>query len=96
MDHTDASSGTDGNPSLQYPSELALQRLVETINQQSMSAISTLQLPEFSGFLREDVRAFMRKFKLATATLNDKMKCLALSRALQDTAHVWAKNNIKE
>lgn len=75
--------------------ELTLQKLTQSMNQYAASAVSGLNVPEFSGKIEEDVRDFVRRFKLATITLTDEMRCLALEKALHGTAYVWAKNNIK-
>lgn len=76
-------------------SEQTLQKLTDSMNQYAASAVSAMNVPEFSGSLNEDVRGFLRKFKLSTISLTDEMRCLALEKALQGTAYIWAKENIK-
>lgn len=73
-----------------------LQMLSASINQQSASSINNLNVPEFSGLPNEDIYDFMKRFKLATLTLSDGYRCLALNKALKGAATIWAKNNIKE
>lgn len=55
----------------------------------------TLPVPEFGGLPQEDVFEFLKRFKLATLSLNQKFKCLALNKALTGPARLWAKGNLK-
>lgn len=75
--------------------ETTLLKLAESINQYAATSLSTIQIPEFKGMPDEDIHVFMRKFKLSTLTLNDRLKCLALQKALSGAAHIWAKTSIK-
>lgn len=83
---------TRGNSSV---TEVTLSKLADSINQYAASAITSLVVPEFRGSPEEDVKEFIGKFKTATITLSDEMKCLALSKALSGSAKIWAKENIK-
>ena len=75
--------------------EATLSKLAESINQYAASSVTSLNVPEFSGSPTEDVKEFVGKFKMATITLSDEMKCLALNKALIGSARIWAKENIK-
>lgn len=41
------------------------------------------------------MKEFISKFKLATLTLSDDLRCLALNKVLKGPAYVWAKTKIK-
>lgn len=73
----------------------SLSRLSETFNQYSAAALTNLSLPEFSGKPGQDINDFLRRFKSATITLADDLKCQALNRSLIEPAYTWAKANIK-
>lgn len=73
-----------------------LSKLGESIARQAASSINSLLLPEFKGLPSEDVEEFIFKFKMATLTLSDDLKCMALNKALTGSAYIWAKNNIKD
>lgn len=72
-----------------------LQRLSASINQQAAASINSISLPEFSGLPNEDIYDFIERFKLATLTLSDGYRCLALVKALKGAAVIWAKANVK-
>ena len=73
-----------------------LQFLGKTIEQQSAASINNISVPEFRGQPHEDVKDFLRRFKLATLTLPDNYRCLAITKSLRGAAAIWAKNNIKQ
>lgn len=75
--------------------EITLSKLAESLNQYAASALTNLNVPEFRGSPGEDVRDFLGKFKDATLTLNDDMRCLAITKALTGSAKIWAKENLK-
>lgn len=70
-------------------------KLSESLSQHSATALVNLSLPEFNGSPNQDINTFLKKFKSATITLNDSLKCLALERSLVGPAHTWAKNHVK-
>lgn len=76
--------------------EATIQKLSDSINQYTASAINSVAIPEFKGAPEEDIYEFIRRFKLATITFSNELKCLALSRAFRGAASVWAKANIKD
>lgn len=71
-------------------------KLSESLTQYSATALNNLTLPEYDGSPGQDIKKFLKKFKIATLTLNDELKCLALDKSLIGSAHVWAKANIKQ
>lgn len=73
-----------------------LLKLAESLNQYSASSISSIQIPEYRGAPNENVDDFLNKFKLATISLNDQLRCLALQKALTGDARVWAKSIKKQ
>lgn len=73
-----------------------LQKLGESIFQQSSISINSIQVSEFNGSPGEDVHQFLQEFKLQTLSLSDAHKCQALPKALKGSAFIWAKANIKE
>lgn len=73
-----------------------LQKLGESIVQQSAVSINSIQVSEFSGLPNEDVHQFLREFKLQTLSLSESHKCQALTKSLKGAAFIWAKANIKE
>lgn len=75
--------------------ESTFQKLANSIQQYATSALSSTQLPTFSGEPDEDVHNFLRRFKLATITLSDELRCLALQKSLAGAAHTWARDSIK-
>lgn len=75
--------------------DMTLMKLAESMNQYAATSISSLSVPKYSGGLNEDIQSFLREFKIATITLNDETRCMAMEKALQGTAYIWAKNNIK-
>lgn len=75
--------------------EATLSKLAESINQYAASAVTSLVVPEFRGSPGEDVKDFISRFKTATITLSDEMKCLAMAKALTNSAKIWAKENLK-
>lgn len=77
-------------------SEITLRRLTDSINQFAASAITSVTVPEFRGLPGEDVEDFIRRFKSATITLNNELRCLALYKGLFGAARAWAKANIKQ
>lgn len=77
-------------------SDITLNKLSETLNQYTASTLSSISIPEFKGLPNEDVFDFLQRFKLATLTFSDELRCLALNRALNGSARIWAKANIKE
>lgn len=92
----------DGSPATNNPnvtmtsmSEETLNKLSDSISQFAKSALTTITVPEFSGLPSEDVLSFLRKFKLATITFSNDLRCLALNKALTGAAKTWAKVNIK-
>lgn len=89
-------SETGGNASLsENQLDSTLKRLDATLEQQTATAVTGLNLPSFSGKAQEDVCEFLNKFKLATFALSDKHRCLAFNKCLIGTANIWAKSNIK-
>lgn len=77
--------------------EESLTRLCESINQQhQITSIANINIPEFGGGPNEDVTEFLQKFKTVTFSLNDENRCLALKKALVNSARIWAKDNLKE
>lgn len=78
------------------PLNSTLQKLDLTLEQQTATAITGLNLPIFSGLANEDVNEFLSRFKLATFVLSDKHRCLALNKCLAGVANTWAKTNIKK
>lgn len=76
-------------------SEETLTRLSDTLNQYTASALSNVSIPEFRGLPNEDVFAFLKRFKMATLSFSEELRCLALNKALLGAAHTWAKSNIK-
>lgn len=77
-------------------SDETITKLCETINQgQQITAISGLTIPEFGGLPGEDVGEFLNKFKTATFTLSDELKCIALRKAFTNPARIWAKDSLK-
>lgn len=73
----------------------ALEKLNHTLSQYQVSKITTIPVPEFRGLPNEDVYEFLKKFKTATLSFDDKVKCVALNKALVGPAHTWAKENLK-
>lgn len=73
----------------------SLDKLSDTLDRYAASTLSSIAIPEFSGSLNEDVHDFVRKFKLSTLTLSDELRCLALNKALVNSARIWAKANLK-
>lgn len=84
-----------GNSNEDSPLNSTLQKLDSTLEQQTATAISSINLPTFAGLQNEDVREFLNRFKVATFVLSDKHRCLALNKCLAGTANTWAKANIK-
>lgn len=82
---------SEGNQSLNE----TISKLGDSLNQYSATALVNLTLPEFTGHPSQDVKDFIRKFKIATIALNDDLRCIALNRALTGSAHTWAKIGIK-
>jgi len=76
-------------------SDETLRSLNDTLNRYTASALSTVPIPEFRGLPGEDVHDFLQRFKLATLTFSDELRCLALNKALVKAARTWAKSNIK-
>lgn len=72
-----------------------LQKLSASINQQAVASINSINIPEFRGLPEEDIYDFLTRFKVATFTLPDDYRCLALNKALKGAALIWAKSNIK-
>lgn len=73
-----------------------ISKLCETMHQQQqIAAIAALNIPEFGGLPDEDVSEFLKKFKTATFTLSDELRCVALRKAFVKSARVWAKTNLK-
>lgn len=93
MDENTSSSGVDHDQ--RSISDLTIAKFTEAMNQHAASAVASLQVPEFSGGPNEDVGQFLRRFKSATISLSDAMRCVALNKSLQGSAHIWAKDNIK-
>lgn len=77
-------------------SEATFNKLADSINQFAASAITSVSVPEFGGSPNEDVKSFLRKFKLATISFSVELRCLALNKALIGAARTWAKANIKD
>lgn len=73
-----------------------LQKLSTSISQQAVASINSIVIPEFRGLPDEDIYEFVRRFKVATFTLPDDYRCLALNKALKGAALVWAKSNIRK
>lgn len=73
-----------------------LQKLSSSINQQAAASINSINVPEFRGLPDEDVYDFLKRFKMATLTLSDEYRCLALNKALKGAALTWAKATIKK
>jgi len=88
-------SDQDPEDTFRTQSETALSKLAESINQYSASALISLSVPEFHGSPGEDVREFLENFRLATITLTDDMKCLAIQKALRGSANIWARANLR-
>lgn len=79
------------------PADETITKLCESINQQQqITSIAGLNIPEFGGGPHEDVTEFLQKFKATTFSLNDELKCIALRKALVNSARIWAKDNLKE
>lgn len=76
-------------------SEATFAKLTESLQQYSASALTNLTVPEFKGSPGEDVKDFLGRFKLATITLSDQMRCLAIQKALTGSAKIWSKENLK-
>lgn len=76
-------------------SDITLQKLTESISQYAATSLNSVSLPEFRGLPNEDVYDFLNKFKLATITFNDELRCLAMIKSLKGAAYTWAKNNLK-
>lgn len=72
-----------------------LDKLSASIDQQAISSINNLIVPEFRGLPDEDVCEFLSRFKMATIALPENHRCLALNKALKGAAMTWAKSNIK-
>lgn len=87
MDQNESSSSTVNT----NVSEQTLQKLASSINQYAASALTGVAIPEFSGAPDDDVHEFLRKFKLATITFSDELRCLALQKALTGAARIWCK-----
>lgn len=83
---------TNDTPSV---TESTLQKLANSIQQQAATSLSSIQIPTFKGLPEEDVHDYLRRFKLATITLSDELRCLALQKSLSGAAHIWSRNNIK-
>lgn len=60
------------------------------------SALMLANIPTFSGSQDEDLSDFMQRFKLATLTLSDEHRCLAITKAMTGSARNWLKTNIKD
>lgn len=75
-------------------SRITLNSIGESFNRYALTA--GLTLPEFSGKRGEDVFEFLKRFKRATLTFEDDLKCVALNKALVKSASIWAKVNIRE
>lgn len=73
----------------------SMTKLSDSLSQYAATALINLKLPSFGGLPGEDVNQFIKDFKNSTITINDELKCLALNRSLIGSAHIWAKNNIK-
>lgn len=71
-------------------------KLTDSINQQSATAMIAIPVPEFGGTPSEDIKDFIRRYKMATINFGEEMRCRALQKALVGHAHTWAKRNIKE
>lgn len=76
-------------------SEATLSKLAESISQQTATSLVAIQVPEFSGGLKEDVRDFLRRYKTATINVGEELRCKSMQKALTGPAYTWAKNNIK-
>lgn len=75
----------------------SISKLYETMTlQNQLTAITGINIPEFSGSPNEDVTEFLKKFKATTFALNDELKCIALRKALIGSARIWAKDNLKD
>lgn len=74
----------------------ALDRLNQTLSQYQISRIASISVPEFRGQPNEDVRDFLKRFKMATLSFDDRTRCVALNKALLGSAHTWAKENLKD
>lgn len=83
------------NSSIHSLTDSTLAKLAHSLDSYAASAITSLAVPEFGGSPGEDVREFLAKFKTATITLSDDMKCLAIQKALKGSAKIWAKENLK-
>lgn len=70
-----------------------ISRLTESISQYSAATLINTTVPEYDG--QQDVDEFLKRFKKATVTLTESLKCSALDRALSGAAKIWAKT-IKE
>lgn len=70
-------------------------KLSETLDRYTASTLSSVVIPEFAGLPTEDVFAFLKRFKIATLTFSEELKCLALNKAFVGSAHTWSKANIK-
>lgn len=75
--------------------DMTLNRLSETMQQYTSSALSSVQLPEFGGRPEEDVVDFLSRFKRVTYAFDKFNRCAALNRSLTGPARIWAKENIK-
>lgn len=73
-----------------------LTKLYDSLGQHSAAALINIKVPNFAGSPGEEVNEFLKKFKMATLTLNNELRCLSLDKALIGSARIWAKKNIKE
>lgn len=83
------------NEETSYSANETIARLNETLNRYTASTLTNVTIPEFGGLPNEDVSVFLKRFKVATLTFSEELRCLALNKALVGSAHTWAKANIK-
>lgn len=76
--------------------EMTMMRLADSIEQQVATSLTNLPIPQFGGNPNEDIFEFLTKYKAATISVGEAMRCKALQRALTGAAYVWARNNIKK
>lgn len=75
--------------------EMTLQKLASSLMQYTASSLTSVAIPEFRGLPNEDIHEFISKFKIATITFSEELRCLALQKALSGAARTWAKSNLK-
>lgn len=68
----------------------------EMLQRTSVSAITSVPLPEFGATPSEDIYNFPHRFEVATLLFTIEMRCLALHKALCGPAYTWAQNTVAD